>query len=214
MEMLSLSPKRTYGTIAGTGFMPSPTRSYQVHEVRPEDTLAGLALKYDVTVEEIRRTNSLWANDNVWPGQVLRVPVAATQVAAAYQEDTASSASTTTSTSSLTSGTTSSSSPRRRTDHGGGPVLKDTPSSSAVAAKQAASAATADPTLEEYLSRLDRSIAERKEATKDFDRRQQMQHQQSDSCHNSSRESIKKTPTSRKTKVKSNAERSSEPPIC
>ena len=56
-----------------------------VHEVRPEDTLAGLALKYDVTVEEIRRTNSLWANDNVWPGQVLRVPVAATQAAATYQ---------------------------------------------------------------------------------------------------------------------------------
>jgi len=194
--------------------MPSPTRSYQVHEVRPEDTLAGLALKYDVTVEEIRRTNSLWANDNVWPGQVLRVPVAATQAAATYQEDTASSASTTTSTSSLTSGTTSSSSPRRRTDHGGGgggpTALKDTPSSSAAAAK----AASADPTLEEYLSRLDRAIAERKEATKDFDRRQQeMQHQQSDSCYNS-RESIKKTPTSRKTKVKSSAERSSEPPIC
>jgi hypothetical protein len=37
--------------------------------------MAGIALKYDISAEDIRRTNGLWANDNVWPGQRLRIPV-------------------------------------------------------------------------------------------------------------------------------------------
>ena len=32
--------------------------------------MIGIALKYDITVEDIRRCNSLWANDALWPGQV------------------------------------------------------------------------------------------------------------------------------------------------
>ena len=155
MEMLHLKdlgpPQRTYGTIARSGgFMPSPTRSYGVHEVRPEDTLAGLALKYDVTVQELRRTNSLWANDNVWPGQVLRVPLQTTSTLA----DTPSSASTTsTSTSSSSASTATSSSSGLHTPPG---RRKDSDSSN-------------DPTLQEYLNRLDRSIAQNsKEATKDL----------------------------------------------
>ena len=157
MEMLHLKdlgpPQRTYGTIANSGgFMPSPTRSYAVHEVRPEDTLVGLALKYDVTVEELRRTNSLWANDNVWPGQVLRVPLQAPP-SSTMLADTPSSASTTTSTSS-SSTTTSSSSGGMHTPPG---RQKDTGDSGK------------DPTLQEYLSRLDMSIAQNsKEATKDL----------------------------------------------
>jgi len=166
MEMLHLKdlgpPQRTYGTIANSGFMPSPTRSYCVHEVTPEDTLAGLALKYDVTVQELRRTNSLWANDNVWPGQILRVPMpshVSSQASGSAQPapDTPSSASTST-TSSSTSGSSA--------NHQVSPVRRKQSENSRKSEKPP----DKDPTLQEYLSRLDRSIAERKEVTKDWER--------------------------------------------
>ena len=33
--------------------------------------MVGIALKYDITVEDIRRCNNLWTNDALWPGQVI-----------------------------------------------------------------------------------------------------------------------------------------------
>lgn len=75
--------QRTYGTC---GTMPpwsssllSPThggfRQWEGHEVKNNETMVGIALKYDITVEDIRRCNNLWTNDALWPGQVLRIPV-------------------------------------------------------------------------------------------------------------------------------------------
>ena len=51
------------------------SRECLTHTVSSSETLAGIALKYDLTIEEIRRYNSLWQNDNVWPGQKLKIPV-------------------------------------------------------------------------------------------------------------------------------------------
>ena len=51
------------------------SRECLTHTVSSSETLAGIALKYDLTIEDIRRYNSLWQNDNVWPGQKLRIPV-------------------------------------------------------------------------------------------------------------------------------------------
>jgi len=51
------------------------SRECLTHTVSSNETLAGIALKYDLTIEDIRRYNSLWQNDNVWPGQKLKIPV-------------------------------------------------------------------------------------------------------------------------------------------
>ncbi|CAG2173214.1 unnamed protein product [Oppiella nova] len=39
---------------------------YMTHTVQPTDTLQGLALRYEVTVEQIKKANNLWSNDNLW----------------------------------------------------------------------------------------------------------------------------------------------------
>ena len=53
----------------------SPThggfREWEGHEVKNNETMVGIALKYDITVEDIRRCNNLWTNDALWPGQVI-----------------------------------------------------------------------------------------------------------------------------------------------
>lgn len=49
-------------------------RECLIHIVNSNETMAGIALKYDISVEDIRRTNGLWTNDNVWPGQRLKIP--------------------------------------------------------------------------------------------------------------------------------------------
>ena len=74
------------------------SRECLTHTVSSSETLAGIALKYDLTIEEIRRYNSLWQNDNVWPGQKLKIPVS---VASAGVEPQSSSLSTSASSSEL-----------------------------------------------------------------------------------------------------------------
>jgi len=165
MEMLHLKEmgprQRTYGTIAGNGaFMPSPTRQFAVHQVKGDETLAGLALKYDLTVEDLRRCNNLWANDNVWTGQVLRIPVA-TASSSSNESPSASSSSSSSSSSTTTSGTTSSSSTS-------GSLHSPPPRRKSSAKPEAAVAAASDQTIEEYLNRLDKSIAMQKKATTDW----------------------------------------------
>lgn len=44
------------------------------HQVSQTDTLQGLALKYGVTTEEIRRANRLWANDSIFLREFLLIP--------------------------------------------------------------------------------------------------------------------------------------------
>ncbi|XP_063982171.1 lysM and putative peptidoglycan-binding domain-containing protein 2 [Diachasmimorpha longicaudata] len=45
------------------------------HFVSESDTLAGIALKYGVTTEQIRRSNRLWASDSLFLREYLLVPV-------------------------------------------------------------------------------------------------------------------------------------------
>lgn len=49
--------------------------TYAKHQVRETDTLQGLALKYGVTTEQIRRANRLWANDSLFLRKSLLIPV-------------------------------------------------------------------------------------------------------------------------------------------
>lgn len=45
------------------------------HVVEPTDTLQGLAIKYGVTVEQLKRANKIWANDNIHLFKILKIPV-------------------------------------------------------------------------------------------------------------------------------------------
>jgi LysM repeat protein len=45
----------------------------QVHEVRPGDTLYGVAAKYGITLDQLLRLNNLKKNAAIQPGQKLRV---------------------------------------------------------------------------------------------------------------------------------------------
>ncbi|KAI0272256.1 hypothetical protein BGY98DRAFT_159465 [Russula aff. rugulosa BPL654] len=49
-------------------------RAVLAHEISPNDTLAGVALKYGISVTELRRANQLWASDSIHLRQVLYVP--------------------------------------------------------------------------------------------------------------------------------------------
>jgi len=74
---------RSYGTCGDfTPYVPSPTsqnhkfKKCLTHIVAEHETLAGIALKYDISVEDIRRINSfLWTSNSVWVGQIIKVPV-------------------------------------------------------------------------------------------------------------------------------------------
>ncbi|XP_022084572.1 lysM and putative peptidoglycan-binding domain-containing protein 2-like isoform X2 [Acanthaster planci] len=48
---------------------------YIKHIVTPSDTLAGIALKYSVTVEQIKRANKLYTNDSIFLRSTLSIPV-------------------------------------------------------------------------------------------------------------------------------------------
>ena len=65
-----------------TPYVPSPSshqnryRKCLTHVVSEHETLAGIALKYDLTVEDLRRNNSfLWTTNSVWVGQTLKIPI-------------------------------------------------------------------------------------------------------------------------------------------
>jgi LysM repeat protein len=49
-----------------------------VHVVRPQDTVGGIAKRYGVSVAEIRRWNQLSEQAKIFPGNRLRVAMART----------------------------------------------------------------------------------------------------------------------------------------
>ncbi|KAK9509158.1 hypothetical protein O3M35_006537 [Rhynocoris fuscipes] len=49
--------------------------SFIKHQVVQSDTLQGLALKYGVSTEQIRRANTLWANDSLFLRKFLLIPI-------------------------------------------------------------------------------------------------------------------------------------------
>ncbi|KAI0305384.1 hypothetical protein B0F90DRAFT_1815027 [Multifurca ochricompacta] len=66
--------------LAGPGSPPNKAESLRtvlvhVHEVSPNDSLAGVALKYGISVTELRRANQLWASDSIHLRQVLYIPL-------------------------------------------------------------------------------------------------------------------------------------------
>jgi len=63
---------KTYGTCSGSS---SLWTSFQEHIVAPGDTLAGVSLRYNITLQDLKLANKLWTNEGLWPGRRLKIPV-------------------------------------------------------------------------------------------------------------------------------------------
>ncbi|KAF9452769.1 carbohydrate-binding module family 50 protein [Macrolepiota fuliginosa MF-IS2] len=46
-----------------------------VHKITPDDSLAGVSLKYGINMADLRRANHLWANDSIHLRNLLYIPV-------------------------------------------------------------------------------------------------------------------------------------------
>ncbi|GFS45237.1 lysM and putative peptidoglycan-binding domain-containing protein 2 [Nephila pilipes] len=62
-----------YGSMAKESGMKS--EKYIKHIVQPGDTLQGLALRYSVTMEQIKRANKMWTTDSLFLRSSLDIPV-------------------------------------------------------------------------------------------------------------------------------------------
>ncbi|PAA94190.1 hypothetical protein BOX15_Mlig019246g1 [Macrostomum lignano] len=63
---------RTYGATSKSASTTS--QKTRLHKVRPSDTLVSLAIKYETTVEELKRLNGLWSNDGLQLKSSIKVP--------------------------------------------------------------------------------------------------------------------------------------------
>ncbi|XP_065662270.1 lysM and putative peptidoglycan-binding domain-containing protein 2 [Hydra vulgaris] len=71
----SIQSQRRYGSTSVRGAMLSVTNSdLFVHKVESSDTLQGLAIKYGVTIEELKRVNKLWTNEFLHFKETLVIP--------------------------------------------------------------------------------------------------------------------------------------------
>ncbi|KAI1889669.1 hypothetical protein AGOR_G00165340 [Albula goreensis] len=72
-QSLARTKTRSYGSTAS---VTAPLgEKYIVHRVTDSDTLQGIALKYGVTMEQIKRANKLFGNDCIFLRNSLNIPV-------------------------------------------------------------------------------------------------------------------------------------------
>ncbi|XP_034385346.1 lysM and putative peptidoglycan-binding domain-containing protein 2 [Cyclopterus lumpus] len=73
-QSLARTKIRSYGSTASV--TASLGERYIEHRVTDSDTLQGIALKYGVTMEQIKRANKLFSNDCIFLKNSLSIPVA------------------------------------------------------------------------------------------------------------------------------------------
>ncbi|XP_076136811.1 lysM and putative peptidoglycan-binding domain-containing protein 1 [Alosa pseudoharengus] len=67
---------RSYGSIVNSSLSPVGLRQKRIeHQVQPGETLQGLALKYGVSMEQIKRANRLYTNESIFLKKSLSIPV-------------------------------------------------------------------------------------------------------------------------------------------
>ncbi|XP_057690329.1 lysM and putative peptidoglycan-binding domain-containing protein 1 [Corythoichthys intestinalis] len=65
---------RSYGSLVRSNLSPVRRRHIE-HRTQPGETLQGLALKYGVTMEQIKRVNRLYTNDSIFLKKFLSIPL-------------------------------------------------------------------------------------------------------------------------------------------
>lgn len=118
--------------------------NYIKHFVSNSDTLQGIALKYNVTIEQIRRANKLWASDSLFLREYLLIP----QSDNANEAQSPSETQSTSSQSSLASPSTEN--------------LNQNRMSTASSTRSSFD----DENISDFLSKIDASIASTKEVVK------------------------------------------------
>lgn len=81
---------KSYGRSYGST-QRSVKETFLPHNVVSTDTLQGIALKYGVTVQELKRVNKLYTNDSIFLRSVLYIPVGEQPLPASVLENTVSS---------------------------------------------------------------------------------------------------------------------------
>ncbi|XP_035606918.1 lysM and putative peptidoglycan-binding domain-containing protein 1-like [Oncorhynchus keta] len=72
--LLPVNRTRSYGSLVQSNLSPVRQRRIE-HQVQPGETLQGLALKYGVSMEQIKRANRLYTNDSIFLKKYLSIPV-------------------------------------------------------------------------------------------------------------------------------------------
>ncbi|XP_040901066.1 lysM and putative peptidoglycan-binding domain-containing protein 1 [Toxotes jaculatrix] len=72
--LLRGSRTRSYGSLVRSALSPVRQRRIE-HKIQPGETLQGLALKYGVSMEQIKRANRLYTNDSIFLKKSLSIPV-------------------------------------------------------------------------------------------------------------------------------------------
>ncbi|XP_053182273.1 lysM and putative peptidoglycan-binding domain-containing protein 1 [Scomber japonicus] len=65
---------KSYGSLVRSPLSPVHQRHIE-HNIQPGETLQGLALKYGVSMEQIKRANRLYTNDSIFLKKSLSIPV-------------------------------------------------------------------------------------------------------------------------------------------
>lgn len=65
---------RGYGAVRRNDMVTKTDLKMISHKLEPSDTLQSLAIKYDVSVERIKRVNKLWSNDSILTKETLLIP--------------------------------------------------------------------------------------------------------------------------------------------
>jgi len=68
----NIDPRKSYGTCSSGS---SCWTHFIDHTVLEGETLAGLSLRYNITIQDIKLANKIWTNEGLWPGRALRIPV-------------------------------------------------------------------------------------------------------------------------------------------
>lgn len=72
--LLRGSRTRSYGSLVRSPLSPVRQRRIE-HKIQPGETLQGLALKYGVSMEQIKRANRMYTNDSIFLKKSLSIPV-------------------------------------------------------------------------------------------------------------------------------------------
>jgi len=68
----NIDPRKSYGTCSSGS---SCWTSFMDHTVQEGETLAGLSIRYNITIQDIKLANKIWTNEGLWPGRTLKIPI-------------------------------------------------------------------------------------------------------------------------------------------
>ncbi|EJW77149.1 LysM domain-containing protein [Wuchereria bancrofti] len=66
---------RGYGSLSNIHISAKTCRTIIQHQIKPNDTLQGLVLKYNTSMSEIKRLNRLWSNESLYLKEYIEIPI-------------------------------------------------------------------------------------------------------------------------------------------